>query len=619
MSTYRHDMPFGAEVMPDGQVRFRLWAPHAAQVDLVLEPIGKPRQLIPLERGGGGWFEQVSRSAGVGSRYRYRINGGALVPDPASRCNPLGVHGPSEVIDPSAFEWTDSQWRAPPWAESVVYELHVGTFAPPGTFAAVEDRLEHLKSLGVTAIELMPVAEFAGGRGWGYDGVLPFAPASAYGGPAALKSLIAAAHAVGLAVMLDVVYNHFGPEGNYLHLYAPEFFTTRHATPWGAAIDFESSEGAAREGSRGSPVRDFFVHNALYWLEEFHLDGLRLDAVHAIHDDSRVHILTEMVTAVRRGPGRERVVYLVLENLANEAHRLGPPGGRETFDAQWNDDFHHSVHVLLTGEQDGYYSDFTEQPHALLARCLAEGFAFQGEWSTYEGTARGEPSASLPPSAFVNFLQNHDQVGNRAQGERLSRLAAGEEPLRAAAALLLLAPSPPLLFMGEEWSAPEPFTYFCDFEPELAEKVRAGRRREFAQFIAHRGGALPDPADEATWARARLNWERLTAPGATRMLAHYTHLLQIRRAEIVPRLADIVSGSGVALGARGALAVDWALRDGGVLHLVANLAQAPAPVFARIAGRRIFETHAEVERCARAGKLVPWSVLWMLEEADGGR
>mgnify|MGYP001545430018 CR=1 FL=1 len=326
-------MPFGAQVLPDGRVRFRLWAPAAARVELVLESSAGAERTLPLAMSVDGWHELTTRHAPAGSRYRYRIDGGTLVPDPASRRNPRGVHGPSEVVDPGSFDWTDAAWRAPPWRQAVLYELHVGTFTPEGTFAGVTDKLEHLQRLGVTAIELMPVAEFPGSRSWGYDGVLPYAPASAYGPPEELKSLVCAAHARGIAVMLDVVYNHFGPEGNFLHLYAPQFFTDRHATPWGAAIDFERPGGRA--------VRDFFVHNALYWLEEYHLDGLRLDAVHAIFDAGEPHILTEIARAARSGPGRERPVYLVLENLANEAHRLGPDGAAEAFDAQWNDDSPH--------------------------------------------------------------------------------------------------------------------------------------------------------------------------------------------------------------------------------------------------------------------------------------
>ena len=600
MTARRHEMPFGAQVLPDGQVRFRLWAPAAGRVELVLE--STQASALALEKSGGGWFERITRDARAGSRYRFRIDGEALVPDPASRRNPQGVHGPSEVVDPQAFEWTDADWRAPCWRESVVYELHVGTFTPEGSFAGVSRKLEHLRRLGVTAVEIMPVAEFPGSRSWGYDGVLPYAPASAYGSPEDLKSLVCAAHAHGIAVMLDVVYNHFGPEGNFLHLYAPQFFTDRHATPWGAAIDFEAS------GRRA--VRDFFLHNALYWLEEYHLDGLRLDAVHAIIDTSEPHILTEIAHAVRAGPGRERPVYLVLENLANEARRLGSPGAANAFDAQWNDDSHHCLHVLVTGESDGYYEDYRDCPHRLLCRSLAEGFAYQGESSRHLGRPRGELSALLPPSAFVNFLQNHDQVGNRARGERLSQLAPAQA-LRAAAAVLLLAPSPPMLFMGEEWAAPEPFPYFCDFEPELAKKVRQGRRREFAHFQ----GEMPDPGDPATFASAHLQWTRLEEATHARMFDHYRRLLAIRRRDIVPLLPRISGGACVAFDPSGAFAVDWRLRDDGVLHLLANLRDASAPVVGRPAGRMIFATHPGIRAAFGRNELAPWSVTWLLERS----
>jgi len=638
MTRRRHEMPFGASVLPDGRVCFRLWAPAAKRVELVLESPSGPAQVLPLATCAGGWTELVTDQAHAGSRYRFSIDGETLVPDPASRRNPQGVHGPSEVVDPEIFDWTDDEWRAPPWPNSVIYELHVGTFTPEGTFAGVAGKLEHLQRLGVTAIELMPIAEFPGSRGWGYDGVLPYAPASAYGSPDDLKSLVCAAHAHGIAVMLDVVYNHFGPEGNFLHLYAPQFFTSRHSTPWGAAIDFEGRAGASQLGHLTCPhsgerprmdaraggpaatdgqwhgstsaVRDFFIHNALYWLEEYHLDGLRFDAVHAIFDGGEPHILTEIARAARAGPGRERPVYLVLENLDNEARRLGPAAAQGTFDAQWNDDTHHSLHVLLTGESDSYYQDYQERPHRLLCRALAEGFAYQGESSSHLGRPRGERSSHLPPSAFVNFLQNHDQVGNRARGERLTQLAA-PEALRAAAAVLLLAPSPPMLFMGEEWAATEAFPYFCDFEAQLAEKVRAGRQREFAHFE----GSITDPCEAATYASAHLQWARVTAPQHAKMFDHYRRLIAIRRRDIVPLLPRILEGACVAFDPSGAFAVDWKLREGGVLHLLANLKSTTAPVVGQPAGRMIFATHPGIRAALTRNELAAWSVTWLLERS----
>ncbi len=606
-----HTMPFGAEFTSDGAVRFRLWAPSAQRVDLKL--YGTAPSFHEMRRSDEGWFEYTTRDAHAGSLYKFRINGDLEVADPASRRNPQDVHGPSEVVDPTTFSWTDGDWRSRPWREAVVYELHVGTFSEAGTFAGVESKLDHLAQLGVNVIELMPIADFPGTRGWGYDGVLPYAPESAYGTPDELKSLIAASHRRGIAVMLDVVYNHFGPEGNYLHSYACQFFTERHHTPWGAGINYD--------GDDSRTVREFFVHNALYWLEEYHFDGLRFDAVHAIQDDSEVHFLTEIARRVRAGPGKDRPIYLVLENGANESHRLGPEGAPETFDAQWDDDIHHCLHTILTGESDGYYADYAERPHSMLCRCLAEGFAYQGEMSEHEGHARGEGSAHLPPTAFVTFLQNHDQIGNRALGERIGHLVKNEAALQAAVAVLLLAPSPPLLFMGEEWSAPEPFAYFCDFEPELAGKVREGRKREFARFARFSGAdgaaSIPDPTSPATLQAARLNWGHLKEPAHAAWLDHYRRLLAIRRRDIVPCIRRIRNGRCVKLEPNGAFAVDWSMDDGAVLHLMANLTDRPVPVVGRAAGRMIFSTHPNIRGAMQRNELAPWSVTWLLERGIG--
>jgi malto-oligosyltrehalose trehalohydrolase len=544
----------------------------------------------------GGFFALLTSAAGAGSLYRYRIDGTREVPDPASRRNPLGVHGPSEVVDPTAYAWDDAEWQAPPWHAAVLYELHVGTFNAAGTYASVAARLAHLQRLGVTAIELMPLGAFPGERNWGYDGVLPYAPQASYGRPEELKALIVAAHQHGLAVILDVVYNHFGPEGNYLHLYAPQFFDTRHETPWGDAINFDGA------GSR--TVRDFFVHNALYWLEEYHIDGLRLDAIHAVYDGSGPHIVMELAHAARTGPGRGGNIYLTLENVHNAAVLLGREGGRDTCDAQWNDDVHHCLHVLLSGETQAYYGDYGGQPHQLLCRALAEGFAYQGEYSRFGGTRRGEPSAHLPASAFIDFLQNHDQVGNRPRGERLTQLVDDAAALRAATALVLLAPQPPLLFMGEEWAAPEPFAWFCDFEPPLAAQVRAQRARE--------APGSPDPGAVATWAAARLDWSLLRQDPHARWLTHYRRLLAVRRRDIVPLLPHLGPGRCTHPPGGAAFAVDWATRER-TLHLIANLGAAPAPLPARAAGRVIFATHPGVRATLARNELAPWSVLWLLE------
>jgi maltooligosyltrehalose trehalohydrolase len=526
----RHFMPFGAEVLAQGGVRFRLWAPAAKKVEL-----GVANRSIALQGRGGGWYEHIDPQAGPGTLYQYRIDGELIVPDPASRFQPRDVDGPSEVIAPHAYRWGDHAWASRPWNEAVIYELHVGTFTSEGTYAGAARKINTLKDLGITAIELMPLSDFAGRRNWGYDGVLPYAPDSAYGRPEDLKALIDAAHGAGLMVFLDVVYNHFGPDGNYLPRYAPQFFTYRHRTPWGAAIDFTNEV-----------VRKYFVHNALYWLEEYRFDGLRFDAVHAIIDESPRHILDEICASVPAGK------HLVLENDSNQARFIGP--GRYT--AQWNDDSHHAYHVLATGESDGYYVAYADSPAKHLARCLAEGFAYQGEVSAFSRKPRGEPSAHLPPSCFVDFLQNHDQIGNRAFGERITVLAH-ERSLKALSAILLLAPSPPLMFMGEEWGCRQAFLFFCDFEGELGEAVRKGRREEFKRFAGF-SDAIPDPLAESTFRQCVLDWSKRDAS----WLSHYKKLLQLRARAIAPRRFG--PGKYRMLGER-AFEVQW---DG--LALIAN-------------------------------------------------
>jgi malto-oligosyltrehalose trehalohydrolase len=531
-----------------------------------------------------------------------------LVPDPAARYQPGDVHGASEVVDPLAYAWRDGAWAGLPPERLVFYELHVGTFTPEGTYAAAAGKLDHLAALGVTAVELMPLADFPGRRGWGYDGVLLFAPESSYGRPEDLKALVDNCHARGLAVFLDVVYNHFGPEGNYLHRYAPDFFTERHRSLWGDGINYD--------GPGAEIVRSFMIHNALYWLEEFHLDGLRLDAVNAIVDDSAGHLLVELGRAVADGPGRERPVHLVLENGANEARYLERAAGRRPlYQAQWNDDVHHALHILLTGATGGYYEDY-QPPLPHLGRCLAEGFAFQGERSGYRDGRRGEPSAHLPPTAFVSLLQNHDQVGNRALGERITALAA-PEAVRAATAVLLLAPALPLLFMGEEWAAPEPFLFFTDLGPDLGPAVAEGRRREFARFPEFASPEvrerIPDPQAASTRARSVLDWSRLAEPTHRDWLDFHRTLLRLRAEAIVPLQAGepVPAASWKALGDT-ALEVTWAF-PAGTLRLVANLGPAavPHPGAGPDWGRRL---HALRLKEAGWRELPPWSVAFYLAE-----
>lgn len=594
-------MPFGAVWHGTGHTHFRLWAPSADRVELRLEH--QPEvETLTMHVLGDGWFELSCDRAPPGTCYRYCIDGGPLVADPASRSQPEGVHGPSEVIDPTAFDWGEQDWRGRSWEEAVIYELHVGTFSAQGGFLGIEEHLDHIAALGATALELMPVAAFPGTHGWGYDGVLPFAPHAAYGRPQELKHLVRAAHTRGLMVLLDVVYNHFGLEGNDLRRYAPGFFSTRHRTPWGPAINFD--------GEHSAQVRAFFIHNALYWLEEYRFDGLRLDAAHAIRDDSRPDFLEELAATVAAGPGLQREVHLVLEHDDNAAHYLSCG-----YRAQWNDDLHHALHVLLTGERDGYYADYARQPLDHLGRCLAEGFAYQGELSTYRGgRPRGEPSAHLPPRAFVSFLQNHDQIGNRAFGERLTELAA-PEALHAAAAVLLLAPSPPLLFMGQEWGSRRRFPYFCDLEPTLGAAVTAGRREEFARFERFSDPSsrarIPDPQSLSTFTAARLDWEEANTVASRRWLELHRDLLALRRTQIQPlhRRIRAHAARWQLLHDQG-LEVVWKLEGGGSLVLLANLA-GRALTRAAPAGRCLYATQSP-----DAG-LPPWFTGWFLDAAAG--
>ncbi len=566
-------MPFGTRINPEGGVDFRLCAPAAGEVELILETTGGVIRSLPMIPGTQGWHSLTVADAQAGDLYRFRVFPDLLVPDPASRFQPGDLHGPSEIVDPEAFAWDDNAWEGRPWEEAVLYELHVGAFSPAGNYRGVLERLDYLVELGVTAIELMPLAEFPGRRNWGYDGALLFAPSHSYGRPEELKNLVREAHHRGLMVFLDLVINHFGPEGNYLHAYArKEFFSDEHQTPWGAALKFSGP------GSR--TVRDFMVHNALYWLEEYRLDGLRFDAVHAIFDDSRPDILEEIAGAVQRGPGRRRAIHLILEDDHNRAHYLERTavGTPRHFTAQWNDDIHHAAHVLLTGEVDGYHEDYRDEPIRHLGRCLAEGFAYQGEISRYRnGATRGEPSGHLPPTAFVSFLQNHDQVGNRALGERLIHLC-DERDMLATVALFLLAPAPPLLFMGEEFGADSPFYFFCDFGPELAALVTEGRRQEFAafsRFRSERGRKLiPDPNLEETFLASKLDWDRAKIAGKRDFLDYYRNILALRQREIVPRLRGMAGGSGsYRVLAPRALRAWWRLGDGSLLRVSFNLAE----------------------------------------------
>ena len=566
---FAHSMPFGAALLEDGRVRFRLWAPDSARVGLELDGNAAGARALTMRAVDSGWHELAVPETAAGTRYRFIVQVPDLktlaVPDPASRSNPDGVHEASAVVDPRAYAWNNSGWRGRPWSEAVVYELHVGSFTQEGTFAAARRQLPALRELGITVLQIMPLAAFPGRRNWGYDGVLQFAPAACYGGPDQLKALIDAAHSLGLMVMLDVVYNHFGPEGNYLHAYCPQFFNPAHRTPWGAAINFD--------GESNATVRDFFVHNALFWIEEYRFDGLRLDAVHAMRDTSSPDIVRAIARALREGPGRKRQVHLVLENNANQASYLdrGPQGEPIWATAQWNDDVHHALHVLTTAETDGYYADYAQAPLQKLGRALAEGFIYQGEHSQFRGAPRGQPSAGLPPTAFVGFLQNHDMVGNRAMGDRIGAVA-GEQILAAAYVCLLLTPEIPMLFMGEEFAASTPFPYFCDFGPELAQSVSDGRRREFerfAAFAAEAAARIPDPNAEATFLSAKLAWDERERPPHAARLALVRELLALRRQHLVPLLAALRHGGYFSVEGS-VLRAGWGTVAGSAWHLLAH-------------------------------------------------
>ena len=583
---YRLRLPFGSELDSDGMTSFRLWAPACERIDLLLRDLQKE----PMHAAGGGWFEARAH-APAGTRYRYVLPDGLAVPDPASRLQDGGVHGWSVVIDPLDHEWRETDWRGRPWHEAVIYELHPGLM---GGFSGITRDLARLRDLGITAVELMPINEFPGTRGWGYDGVLPYAPDASYGSPGELKTLIDHAHALGMLVYLDVVYNHFGPDGAYIHVYGGDtFFDAKRHSPWGAAIAHERSE-----------VADYFIQNAIYWLMEYRFDGLRFDAVGEILDaDFPVTLTRRIRDAVE--PGRH--IHLVMEHEHNLASLISP----QLMDAQWTDDTHHCLHVLLTGEKEGYYVDYKDAA-AKLARCLSEGFAFQGEIA-HKGEPRGEPSSHLPPTAFVIFLQNHDQIGNRAMGERLTVLA-DSEALRAAQALLLLSPQVPLLFMGEEYGSRAPFLFFTDHHDELADLVREGRRREFAGFAGfvdeRRRAAIPDPNAAETYELSRP--DQTEADPDT--LSHIRILLGLRHRHVVPRLPGARSLGAQALGTTGVRA-RWELGDGSELVLATNFGRESLQLEA-LDGPVLFESHrGDALRLAEGTLPARSTVAYMFERA----
>ncbi|WBV41948.1 malto-oligosyltrehalose trehalohydrolase [Pseudoroseomonas cervicalis] len=584
-----HAYAFGALPLAGGQTRFRLWAPGQPGVTL-LRRDAPPLPMRP-EPDAEGWW-RLEAEAPPGTRYRYALGDGPTVPDPASHAQDGDVDGWSIVTDHAAHRWKHDDWRTHPWPQSVVYELHVGAM---GGFRGVIAALPRLAQLGVNTIELMPVNDFSGARNWGYDGVLPYAPDEAYGTPEELKTLVDAAHGHGLAVMLDVVYNHFGPAGNYWHSIAPGFFRDDLSTPWGEAIDF-----------RRDAVRDFFIENALFWLREYRFDGLRLDAVHAIASDSFLPELSQRVRGALSRP-----VYLVLENETNDATLL-----ERHFDAQWNDDAHHCLHVLLTGESEAYYADYADRPAEHLARSLAEGFVYQGETSKNLGHARGKPSGHLPPSAFVNAVQNHDQVGNRAFGDRIATLAS-TDALRAAQLVQLLSPPVPMLFMGEEFASERPFLFFTGFpSPELADAVREGRRKEFAKFAAfqdpERRARIPDPNHPDTFEASRLDPAERTRPPKAEYEAFVSALLALRRDRLAHRLAGAQSLGARVLGPA-AVQAEWRLADGAVLGIAVQFGDEALPLTLP-PHARLAESAPGIADTVASAELPPRSAFAWLQE-----
>ena len=603
-----HEMPFGAR-LDDNGVAFGLWAPSAERVELMLGD-GKPK---PMAREPDGWFRIAQPQLDAGARYSFQIDGKAAIPDPCSRFQPDGPLKPSAVIDPRSYDWKDGAWSGRPWREAIIWEAHVGAATQAGAYAALAEKLPELAALGVTALELMPLADCPGSRNWGYDGVLAFAPNHSYGDPSDLKSLVDRAHALGMMVFLDVVYNHFGPCGNFMPLLADAFFNRDAVTPWGAAINFD--------GERSDVVRAFFIHNALYWLEEFHFDGLRFDAVHAFVDAGDPPFLTELAQRIRESlPSRK--IHLILENDKNEARWLArdAKGAARFYDAQWDDDVHHCWHRLLTHEDEGYYVDF-DNPAARLGRGLAEGFVYQGEASKHAGgRLRGEKAGDLPPYAFVAFLQNHDQIGNRAYGERIAALADPDR-LSLATAVLLLSPQIPMLFMGEEWDASSPFLYFVDFpdDPALAKAVRDGRQKEFSRFAAFsdpgKAERIPDPTAPATFQKSKLDWAERERPPHSARLSFVRDLLRIRRESILPVLASRFRSASRQLSDREILDVSWNF-ERAAIRICLNFGSGDEGIDRRNGDRPIW-TSPSARLEGDQAILPAWTGICLIGAADG--
>lgn len=589
-----HRMPFGAELQPDGSVAFRIYAPGVPSIQLEIEGAHK---LQPLPQRSPGWFRLTTAEASAGSLYRFVLPDGTRVPDPASRFQPRDLSGPSQVMDPTAYVWNCATWKGRPWHEAILYELHIGTFTPHGTFSSATSKLDHLADLGITAIELMSVADFAGNRNWGYDGVLLYAPDSAYGQPDDMKAFIDAAHARGILVILDVVYNHFGPEGDFMPEYFPQIRSDRHNTPWGRAFNFDAPGSAE--------VREFVIQNALYWIEEFQLDGLRLDASHAIIDESPKHVLDELRDRVEAATCG-RPIHLILEHEQNISQRLRRDalGKPTSYTAQWNHDITHLLAAVLGKSCDDRTQDDSGETDK-LSRAISRGFVIAAEES-----GRDNVNAHVPPTAYIDFIQTHDLIGNRIFGDRLHSIA-DPAAVRAIAAILLLSPQIPLLFMGQEWAASTPFPFFSDYHGELAEAVRKGR----CDQLAHQDPApspeelarAPNPQAESTLRSAQLRWDELNQPEHATWFQWYRRILAVRTREIIPLLSDLTDTSSryEVLGP-GVFHVSWKLQSS-ELHLAANLCSTSTTAFPQVPGRELW-TEGE-QQGSNAG---PWSIRWTI-------
>lgn len=571
MSSKSFIKSWGSEFVAADVVRFRVWATSQEQVFVRIHDTDHE-----MTASGDGWFEVQIPGVRAGTPYQFVLGDGTAIPDPASRAQQQTVNGPSLVVDPDAYAWRHTDWQGCSWEEAVFYELHIGTFTPEGTFQAAMAKLPYLAELGITLIELMPVAQFGGSRGWGYDGTLLYAPHAAYGTPDDMKAFIDAAHGYGLSVVLDIVLNHFGPEGNYLPLLAAEFFDPTRMTPWGNSIAYDNEA-----------VRRYMAEVPLYWLMEYQLDGLRFDAIDQINDPSPTHLLIETAARIRREIP-DRPVHLTTEDNRNVLflHPREQDGAVPLYSGEWNDDFHNAVHVMATGETHAYYADFADKPEYYVARALSEGFAWQGETSAQTGEKRGVPSREQTPVAFVDFIQNHDQTGNRAQGERLISLA-GADKTRTLLAVLLLSPHIPLLFMGEEYGETHPFLFFTDFDGDLARAVREGRAKEFAGHAGHEGESVPDPNAPGTFMRAKLDWQKMQSEEGKAWLAFTRELLIKRRRYLVPLLKTARGGEGAVLQtAPGFVAVCWRFPTG-TLSMAFNIGDAPV-VLPEMPGKILF-------------------------------